>query len=171
MGGHDSGWWGGTHGRSSRKRQVGECALVLRIEDFQARFKGLEVDWPFVLEVLWSEDEVTLQLADVTPRCERKRPRPPDEWKRFVDLEPHPWPVYGTRWFFRCTCNRRCGRLYVVRRGGPILCRLCHDLTYRSAQEYRIIARLGRAPLWVYRASGKEPPLGTAKPRRTKPSP
>ena len=166
MGGRNSGWYGDTHERRTRKRRVDECALVFRIEDFRNLFNGLELTHPVVLEVLWSDGIVNFEVADATPRCERGRPRPPGELNRFLDLEPHSWPVYGTRWFFRCACNRRCGRLYVVERGGPILCRVCHDLTYRSAQEWNTLQRTGRFPLWVHRMTGVPPPPGTTKPRQ-----
>ena len=166
MGGENSGWYGSTYKRWSRKRRVDECVLVLPIEDFRDRFRGLEITRPVVLEVLWGDGRVGFQVADVTPRCERKRPRPQDDLNRYVDLEPHPWPIYGTRWFFRCACNRRCGRLYSVRDRGPILCRICHDLSYRSAQEYDIVQRRGRFPLNIHRMIGIPPPPGSYKVRK-----
>ena len=165
MGGNDSGWWGGTHGRAHRRRQVEECALLLPITDLRSRLMEMGVDKPLVFSAIWVDERLSFEPVDMTPRCERARPRKPGDWSKFVDVEPHPWPIYGTRWFFRCVCNRRCDNLYVVRREGPILCRICHDLSYRSAQTYDILQRRGRFPLRIHRMIGVPPPWGSFKPR------
>lgn len=48
-------------------------------------------------------------------------------------------PNYGgLRWWFTCPrCKRRAGRLYLPKDERSFLCRLCHDLSYESAQSSR----------------------------------
>ncbi len=147
MGSWDSGWWGGTHGRMLRRTRVDECEFVFTIEGFRAWMMNEEIEEPVVLEVAWCDDGISFEHVDITPRCERERPRKPGDWCLYVDIEPHAWPVYGTRWFFRCVCNRLCDRLYALRPEGPIQCRICHKLSYASAQEYSIFKRTGRGPI------------------------
>ena len=166
MGGHDSGWWGGTPGRAARRRQVEECVLLLPITDLRPWLMASGFEHPVVLSASWCGDRLWFEPVDLTPRCQRERPRKQDDWCKYVDVEPHPWPIYGTRWFFRCSCNRRCDCLYIVRRGSPILCRICHDLSYRSAQTYDIAVRRGRFPLRIHRLAGVPPPPGSYKVRK-----
>lgn len=43
----------------------------------------------------------------------------------------------GLRWWFLCPrCRRRVGKLYMAPGAVRFLCRVCHGLTYRSAQEH-----------------------------------
>jgi hypothetical protein len=43
----------------------------------------------------------------------------------------------GVRWWFRCVCGLRVGRLYLPRAtAAPFACRTCHNLTYRSSQTH-----------------------------------
>jgi len=52
-----------------------------------------------------------------------------------VNLEQTPAHFGGSRVWFLCPgCGRRSGRLYLPPRAASFLCRLCHDLTYESAQ-------------------------------------
>ena len=43
----------------------------------------------------------------------------------------------GKRYWFRCECGRRSGRLYLTAGETLFRCRLCCDLTYQSAQEHK----------------------------------
>src|SRR5947207_2306502 len=55
-----------------------------------------------------------------------------------VELAATPANLGGLRWWFRCPgCSRRSGRLYLPPRRYLFLCRLCHDLSYESAQASR----------------------------------
>lgn len=68
---------------------------------------------------------------------------------RLTTTRPH-WG--GERFWFRCECGRRSGRLYLghVPSGETVFrCRLCYDLTYRSAQEHNTRAEKDR-PLIEY---------------------
>jgi hypothetical protein len=42
----------------------------------------------------------------------------------------------GVRYWFRCECGRRSGRLYLGDYQVGFRCRICYDLTYRSSQEH-----------------------------------
>jgi len=42
----------------------------------------------------------------------------------------------GRRFWFQCECGRRCGRLYLPPGQHVFRCRICNNLTYRSAQEH-----------------------------------
>jgi len=44
-------------------------------------------------------------------------------------------PVNG-HWYVRCHCGRRCRCLYRPEKASRFACRLCHGLTYRSAQTH-----------------------------------
>jgi hypothetical protein len=51
---------------------------------------------------------------------------------RLETTEPH---FGGVRWWFSCPqCGKRCKKLYLPPGQWEIGCRLCHNLTYRSAQ-------------------------------------
>ena len=55
-----------------------------------------------------------------------------------VRLTTAPLPWGGVRWAFLCpnlSCGRACRKLYLPRGGRHFACRLCHRLTYTSAQE------------------------------------
>lgn len=59
-----------------------------------------------------------------------------------IRLTTTPLPWGGFRWWFRCpvtidghVCGRRCSKLYIPPASRHLGCRLCHDLTYTSAQE------------------------------------
>jgi len=64
----------------------------------------------------------------------------PDRGERLnykVDLQTTKPRFGGLRWWFTCPlegCGRRVRKLYL--RGRYFGCRVCHDLTYRSAQEH-----------------------------------
>jgi hypothetical protein len=73
--------------------------------------------------------------------------------KYCVRLIPSPLPWGGVRWSFLCpnaTCGRVCRKLYLPSGAGLFACRLCHRLTYRSAQEAHkydsMFGRLGISP-------------------------
>jgi len=42
----------------------------------------------------------------------------------------------GVRWWGRCACGRRVGKLYLPDAETRFACRQCHGLTYASAQEH-----------------------------------
>jgi hypothetical protein len=48
-------------------------------------------------------------------------------------VRPH---LGGKRFWFRCACRKRVGRLYLSPGQRVFRCRSCHNLTYRSAQEH-----------------------------------
>lgn len=71
-----------------------------------------------------------------------------------VALQSTPTQFGGSRWWFTCplsvrgvACERRAGKLYLPPGAKYFGCRVCHDLTYRSAQEAhqteRLFAQLG----------------------------
>lgn len=139
-------WYGGTRGRHSRRTTVNECAWMLWVGPFARGFVPKGSDGPVVFRVAWR--------ANGRPRFTRIDAEPtwmlarcPHDWRMRVQLEPRPWPIYGRRWFFRCSrCDRRCDRLYAERVGDPLHCRVCQKLTYASAQRWDHVARTGRFP-------------------------
>ena len=60
---------------------------------------------------------------------------------RLTTTRPH-WG--GERFWFRCECGRRSGRLYLPAGEAVFRCRPCYELTYRSAQEHNTRAEKER---------------------------
>lgn len=60
---------------------------------------------------------------------------------RLTTTQPH-WG--GERFWFRCECGRRSGRLYLPTGETVFRCRPCYELTYRSAQEHNTRAERER---------------------------
>ncbi len=55
-----------------------------------------------------------------------------------VGLESTPANLGGVRWWWLCPyCPRRCRKLYLPPRSNFFACRICHDLSYESAQSSR----------------------------------
>src|SRR5258708_6810979 len=52
---------------------------------------------------------------------------------RFTSTQPN-WG--GVRYWFKCDCGRRSGRLYLPPSETLFRCRPCYDLTFRSSQEH-----------------------------------
>jgi hypothetical protein len=74
---------------------------------------------------------------------------------RLTTTRPH-WG--GERFWFRCECGRRSGRLYLPTGETVFRCRLCYDLTYQSAQEHNTRAAKDRELIeycWQLRASAE----------------
>jgi len=58
--------------------------------------------------------------------------------RQSVGLESTPANLGGSRWWWLCPdCDRRCGKLYLPPRSDLFACRLCHALSYESAQASR----------------------------------
>jgi hypothetical protein len=57
----------------------------------------------------------------------------------------------GERFWFRCECGRRSGRLYLPTGETVFRCRLCYDLTYQSAQEHNTRAAKQREFIEYFR--------------------
>ena len=68
MGGDNSGWWGGTHGRMSRRMRVDECDVLLPIEGFRPWLMEngarAESDVAIVVAALrtWAADTASFEL-------------------------------------------------------------------------------------------------------------
>jgi hypothetical protein len=60
---------------------------------------------------------------------------------RLTTTRPH-WG--GERFWFRCECGRRSGRLYLPTGETVFRCRPCYDLTYQSTQEHNTRAAKDR---------------------------
>jgi hypothetical protein len=126
------GWYGGTYGRPIRRRRTDETAWELGLE---------QVDHPTVPPnehrrqlwyAVWPEEGLCLIPLPEGHECL------PD-WHERVLTRCRPSPPRGgsRRWTFVCTgCGRECRRLYALRFGGELECRLCHNLTYRSSQQW-----------------------------------
>lgn len=58
--------------------------------------------------------------------------------RQSVGLESTPANLGGLRWWWLCPdCGRRSGKLYLPPRSDVLACRLCHSLSYESAQSSR----------------------------------
>ena len=154
MGSSDSGWWS-DHGRPTRRLLVDETAWMMEVSEFRDRFKSSGITEPVVYELSWDKQLPVIRRVDKKPSW--LLPRPPKNWIWRIELEPVPWRIYGIRWFFRCAkCVKRREHLYAARIGDPLLCRVCHDLTYRSAQEW-VSPRLRKDPeAWFLRFSTED---------------
>jgi hypothetical protein len=74
---------------------------------------------------------------------------------RLTTTRPH---LGGQRFWFRCECGRRSGRLYLPTGETVFRCRLCYDLTYQSTQEHNARAAKNRELIeycWQLRASAE----------------
>ena len=151
MGNRDSGWTGG-NGRPARRMRVDETVWMLEVSEFRDQFKVSGITEPVVYQLSWDKELPLIQRVDMKPSW--LLPRPPKDWIWLIEIEPVPWPIYGIRWFFYCAmCRRRREILYAVRIGGPLLCRVCHDLSYRSVQEWRSPQERRDPMAWFYRFS------------------
>lgn len=81
-----------------------------------------------------------------------------------ISLTAMPCPYGGQRWWLRCECGARCGKLYLPPGAISYACRQCHDLRYRS-QRLMPSDRLRRRAerLWQ-----RITPRGECRPRRPK---
>lgn len=153
------GFGSGRFYRGGRKTTVEE-SLAVSIRDLQLRqfrnavgtlrwSSNTGKQWEVGYLLTWGDDEPLAVLSyrwggaeDVTIR---------------IELEATPARFGGWRWWFTCplvcngrACPRRAGKLYLPPGGKYFGCRVCHGLTYRSAQEAhqdeRLFARLGLGP-------------------------
>lgn len=60
-------------------------------------------------------------------------------------LESTPQHFGGVRWWFVCSCGKRCTALYRIRDGYPFHCRQCNGLAYRTQN-------VSRSTRWLLRA-------------------
>jgi hypothetical protein len=126
---------GSGSGRSQGKYAVEDC-FDLSISELARRGFHTEPDWrrfkhwpagwdepPFILFYWFDEADNGMRLLL-------------DEPHQYIKLNctyPH---LGGQRWWFNCpSCDRRCSKLYLPPRDRIFLCRICHDLTYRSCQQ------------------------------------
>lgn len=120
-----------------RKLTVEECitipATVLKGTSLRATLPAgterLAVSGIDVLKGADALEEPVLTLSWTGPKGTTER-------RQFslVRTRPH---FGGVRWWFRCQCGLRVGRLYLPPSGIPVFaCRMCHDLTYRSSQTH-----------------------------------
>lgn len=59
-------------------------------------------------------------------------------WSPRVGVDSTSANLGGSRWWWLCPkCERRCGKLYLPPRSDVLACRLCHSLSYESAQSSR----------------------------------
>lgn len=152
MGGYGSGVAGG----GSPKETVEDCTVLsaakLQRDDVfgEGRYGGGRLAW---IQTSTGEEVSsigylidTLDPSDVHLRLRYNRTcwwTGEREWLDYeVGLTTTPLPWGGVRWWFVCPlfkdgwgCARRCGKLYLPPGGRYFCCRLCYDLTYRSAQE------------------------------------
>jgi hypothetical protein len=160
MGSFLSGNWGGS---GIRKITVEE-SVVLAVKDIWKQRRDptrgfLKIRapggiWTAGYDLDWHGFEPTVTL--------NYRLRGHDRFTLSIRMESRIYRVGGERWFFNCpipmpdgTCSRRATKLYLPPGARRFGCRACHDLAYRSSQEWsgngRCFARIG-----LDRASGKE---------------
>ena len=83
---------------------------------------------------------------------------------RLTTTRPH-WG--GERFWFRCECSRRSGRLYLPAGEAVFRCRPCYELTYRSAQEHNTRAAKGRELIEYFR---EQTAIALARARQIRPA-
>jgi hypothetical protein len=77
----------------------------------------------------------------------------------------------GKRYWFRCECGRRSGRLYLPSGETLFRCRLCCDLTYQSAQEHNTRQGVLRPIIEQYRRDVEKAMARRASAQRRDPRP
>ena len=127
MGGFGSGRWGLAH-----TRRQADGSFRLRAPPAWMIAEGSGVwRWPkFGFFVHFDLDE--------HGRARLQYPTGPGLRGRTVEMEATPANLGGSRYWWRCPgCFRRCLKLYLPPRSDVFACRVCHDLSYESAQASR----------------------------------
>lgn len=114
-------------GRRAKRRTV-ESVTAICINEVSAMFKAGGAHLPEILPLAFGG--VTWHLQVIRTACNYGGSRP---------------------WLVCPNCERRSGKLYVV--GCEPFCRLCHDLTYQSAQSRR---EMDKAFAMVARRAARE---------------
>lgn len=176
MGGYGSGPW-----RRSRYRLVERsCTLSLadlkRAGSFDARGYSTASFWTWS----WGESVYAKVRVLVAPTgsddydsshlkiCYHWRSDDQTEWREVRDTFDlcRTFPNYGgARWWLRCVCGRRVGKLYLPPGSNNFRCRRCHRLRYRT-QRMTIDARWqNRANRIVRRLGGEADDGSVYKPK------
>lgn len=115
----------------------------------------------------WSETDTPYLILSYSPRFVNGVAH----WKNeTVDLQFTPCAYGGRRYWFTCPrCDRRAGCLYISPRDSRWACRICHKLTYKSAQtahegDRGMLAGLGRAVDLLLRAEKLEKRMNKHRP-------
>ena len=140
MGGYGS-------GRRRVKTRVEDCRVLdsgalqrakwLR-KDFHGRGPWAWYDSITGEKTSWIECEVNTKGATPWLRLQYRFSRTGDAVDYLLHLAVAPLPWGRDRWAFKCPavgCGRVCRKLYLPPGSRYFGCRLCHRLTYRSAQE------------------------------------
>lgn len=134
-------WYGNTYGRPQRRLRVEECSHEL-CADTIGRWlneRGFR-DTVWLHVSILSDEGLTVALpADSASHADSTARTSVQLAPRRVPCQPN-----ARRWVFRCpACSSDRRRLYTRRPGDAIRCRVCHRLTYQSAQAWDNWARRG----------------------------
>lgn len=136
-------WFGGTNGRPTRRIRTSECAVQLDSDAAGRVLDSSLVGREIVVLAGWRGDELQFAAGD-----ERLRERIGDfDVAHLIWMTGRPLHVRPDRlrWTFECPlCGRTCRQLYARWDRDRILCRVCHRLSYESAQVWDNEARRGR---------------------------
>lgn len=123
--------------------RIDECLIWLDADNLGRALNLAGLDGTVILLAGWQEDRLRLEAGD-----ERLRGRLREfEGGHLIWLVSHPLPVRPDRlrWTFECPlCGRGCRRVYARWERDRLLCRVCHRLSYESAQVWDNEARRGR---------------------------
>lgn len=134
-------WYGNTYGRPQRRLRVEECSHELCADTIGRWLNEREFRDAVWLHVSFHSDEdltVTLAKDGAAHGASAARTA--------VKLIPRLMPCQpgARRWVFRCpACSSDRRHLYARVPGDAIRCRVCHRLTYQSAQAWDNWARRG----------------------------
>lgn len=132
--------------RQGTRKATVEESLALAITNFKWRFQPScgsgTITWSSLSGNKSSVGFVT-KLDSIGPICTLSYQwQGTEEVEVPIRLQSTPTQFGGIRWWFTCPlsrngvpCDRRTAKVYLPPGGKYFGCRICHDLTYRSAQE------------------------------------
>jgi hypothetical protein len=95
--------------------------------------RGGDVVGTIRYEIISSPDGVSVRIPRQSIAVDNENRLVEECLMRIATTRPY---LGGIRFWFVCTCGRRVGRIYLPRGEQLFACRICHNLTYKSAQQH-----------------------------------
>lgn len=133
-------WFGGTHGRPTRREKREDFAFVLDAGKLRREFPQVRAPLTSIFWVRWRWGVPHLEHNQVVDEPSR-----PEKGVSILKVTLVQWPIYGVRWFLHCPgCGDRCDKLFAKQTHAPFQCRLCAGFAYLSTQKWNNQKRKNR---------------------------